>query len=325
MHELFVRDDNKKQRLLALAKILRETDAPQSGKALAASIGVTRSTITRYINILDNHLEGDEKLVVTNDEDGTLFYKLECASNRYDNSKTEEGYSDPTAAKAMNGYIASDTVIKDWKYNPGDIWLTKSRGTRYEKPFLIIGVYSDSALCVKAYEEQDVLYGAVDQNDPNLVEVGHWTIDTSVICTKKFDWLTVKSGSLDDEGLADVKHKIARTLHICDSDEVKALSEELKTAEKEIEDLSKALNETKGFKHIPYKESVFDILTHTTVEDLHKEAINAIFGQTDSDNSHLDYKFGHDPKYWDRFNNAYLRGQLMVYRQIFDKIFSDEQ
>lgn len=315
MHELFVRDDNKKQRLLALAKILRETDVPQSGKALAASIGVARSTITRYINILDNHLEDDEKLVVTNDEDGTLFYKLECASNKYGTSKTEEGYADPTAAKAMNNYVEQDKTVKDWKYNIGDIWLTTAYNKRYEKPFLIIGVYSDSVLCAKAYEPQDIEFGGIDLNNPNLVEIGHWTIDTSVICTKKFAWLTQKAGSLDDEGIADVKHKIARTLHICDSDEVKALSEELKTAEKEIEDLSNALNETKGFKRVSYKESVLDILSHTTADDLHKEAINAIFGQTGSGNSHFDHNVA----------DAYLRGQLMVYRQIFDKLFNEKR
>lgn len=305
MHELFVRDDNKKQRLLALAKILRETDVPQSGKALAASIGVARSTITRYINILDNHLEDDEKLVVTNDEDGTLFYKLECASNKYGTSKTEEGYADPTAAKAMNNYVEQDKTVKDWKYNIGDIWLTTAYNKRYEKPFLIIGVYSDSVLCAKAYEPQDIEFGAIDLNNPNLVEIGHWTIDTSVICTKKFAWLTQKAGSLDDEGIADVKHKIARTLHICDSDEVKALSEELKTAEKEIEDLSNALEKFRESKNTSYKESLLDILQNTTGEDVAMHALESAYGSNDLSGS---------------FSTAYLRGELSAYKHIIDKI-----
>lgn len=311
MRELMIHDENKKERLLKLAKILRETDTPISGAILAEELSVSRSTITRYLRILENHLDSDEKLDTTTDENGTCFYRILCLQDKYSHAKNEEGYPDPTAATAMNNLVKEDKTVRDWKYNPGDIWLSKAQNKRYETPFLILGVYSEKTLCVKAYELSDVNMGMVDLNDPNLVEIGHWYIDTSDFRMKKFAWFTEKSGQLDDEGFSEVKRKIARALHICENDEIASLKKELEDANKKISDLmceTKALERSKQYKASRGMDELFNL----TPDNLRKKALNSIFGQKPKVDNPVVTATNDD--YW----NGFLRGRLATYDRVAD-------
>lgn len=241
---------NKKEKMQELAGMLRETDKPLYTRMLMTKLGISKSTLTRYIQELPTYLNEDEKLDVTLGRNGENMYTVIDKQDKYDSSKTEGGYMDPTASVAMANY---DSTGKDWKYNIGDIWYSENAKHQLD-PFLIIAVYSEKALLLRVYDESDVAATKIDLNDPNLVVdiERRFAVDTSYICTKPYKWLANKDVCKFDDTLMDeIRRKIAKGMHITDmvlGDEYKQLQAQLDTAHASIEELSKTvdrLNEEK--------------------------------------------------------------------------------
>jgi hypothetical protein len=241
---------NKKEKMQELAGILRETDKPLYTRVLVGELGISKSTLMRYIAELPTYLNEDEKLNVTPGRNGENMYTIIEKNDKYDSSKTEGGYMDPTAAAAMATY---DSTVKDWKYNIGDIWYSENSKHQLD-PFLIIAIYSEKALLLRVYDHSDVIANKIDLNDPNFVvnTDHHLVADTSYICTKPYKWLANKDvRTFDDAWMDEIRRKIAKSMHITDAalgEEYTQLQAQLETAHASIEELSKTvdwLNEEK--------------------------------------------------------------------------------
>jgi hypothetical protein len=231
-----------------LAGILRETDKPLYTRMLMTKLGISKSTLTRYIQELPTYLNEDEKLDVTPGRNGENMYSIIDKQDKYDSSKTEGGYMDPTASAAMANY---DSTAKDWKYNIGDIWYSENAKHQLD-PFLIIAIYSEKALLLRVYDHSDVIANKIDLNDPNFVvnTEHHLVADTSYICTKPYKWLANKDvRTFDDAWMDEIRRKIAKSMHITDAalgEEYTQLQAQLDTAHASIEELSKTVDRLNG-------------------------------------------------------------------------------
>lgn len=240
--------EKKKENLLKLAKILRDTDVHLTSGYLGKQIGVAPSTMTRYMALLPQHLEANEKLDATvvppakGMKISRMAYRIICKNDKYDSKKTEGGYADPTAAKAMDNYTKEDTKIRGWKYNVGDVWYTQNSKSMLDA-YVMISTFADKAVMLRVYEEVDIQNKSIDLNDPNLVGFYGKVIDTSFICTKPFKWLDRKADySFSEEDMADIRSKVARNLHLFEEEfEKKALME----ADQQILELSDKLEKMK--------------------------------------------------------------------------------
>lgn len=208
-----IQTEKKKEKLQLLAKILRDAEKPVSGEELREKLGVAPSTCWRYLKELDAYLEPTEELNEFQQGKQHMFLLVNCAY-KYDSKKTEGGYADPTAAKAMDKYTKEDTKVKDWKYNVGEVWYVQNAKSMLD-PYLIISVLGDKAIMLRVYEDADIQNKNVDLNDPSLTGLYGKVIDTSFICSKPFKWLTDKATySFDEDDMKDILSKVARNLHL---------------------------------------------------------------------------------------------------------------
>lgn len=208
-----IQTEKKKEKLQLLAKILRDAEKPVSGEELREKLGVASSTCWRYLKELNAYLEPTEELNEFQQGKQHMFILVNYAY-KYDSKKTEGGYADPTAAKAMDKYTKEDTKVKDWKYNVGEVWYAQNAKSMLD-PYLIISVLGDKAIMLRVYEDADIQNKNVDLNDPSLTGLYGKVIDTSFICSKPFKWLTDKATySFDEEDMADIRNKVARNLHL---------------------------------------------------------------------------------------------------------------
>lgn len=212
--------EKKKENLLKLMKVLRETDVHLTPGYLAKQIEVSPSTMTRYLALLPQNLEDNEKVdtIMVAPAPGMkiprMAYKIVCKADRYDSKKTEGGCADPTAAKAMDNYMKEDTKVRDWKYNIGDVWYVINTKSMLD-PYVIISTFADKAIMLRIYEDTDIQNKSIDLNDPNLIGMYGKVIDTGFMCTKPFKWLTDKATySFSEEDMADIRNKVARNLHL---------------------------------------------------------------------------------------------------------------
>lgn len=290
MREIKTRDPKKKERLQRMAKMLRETDTPIAAAVIASELNVGRSTITRYCNALERYLDPDENLEVATDENGTYYYKITSVLDKYNYVKTEEGYMDPTASAAMNNYVKDDTKVKDWKYNAGDLWQTEnSKGIT--NLYVIVGVYTDKAVLIRAYDYEEQAAKQLDLNDPNLVvdTDNELVYDTSFICTKPFRWLMGKFDmTVSETNMNHIKARIGHTLGISGAD---VENEELALANNEIEDLSKALE--KANKDI-------QLLQEQLAQPIEVKTV--------------------DRANWDAYDEGFTKGRLATYDRILDAL-----
>lgn len=290
MLDIKTKDPKKKERLQRMAKMLRETDAPISGPAIAKALNVGRSTITRYCNALERYLEPDEFLESTSDENGTYYYKITSAFDKYNNTRTEEGYMDPTATAAMNNYTKTDTTVKDWKYNIGEIWHTEN-GKGLANLYLIVGICADKAIVVRAHTYDDAHNRGIDFNDPNFVidTENELVYDASFLGTKPFRWLYEKiAGKASDQDVTYVKARIGHMLGISGTD---VENEELRLANGEIEELSKALE--KANKDI-------QMLQEQLAQPIEVKTV--------------------DRANWDAYDEGFTKGRLATYDKILDAL-----
>lgn len=205
--------EKKKEKMQLLAKILRDAEKPVSGEELRGKLGVAPTTCWRYLRELDRYLEPTEELNEFQQGKQHMFILVNYAY-KYDSKKTEGGYADPTAAKAMENYTKEDTKVKDWKYNVGEVWYVQNAKSMLD-PYLIISVLGDKAIMLRVYEDADIQNKNVDLNDPSLTGLYGKVIDTSFICSKPFKWLTDKATySFDEDDMKDILSKVARNLHL---------------------------------------------------------------------------------------------------------------
>ena len=175
--------EKKKENLLKLMKVLRETDVHLTPGYLAKQIEVSPSTMTRYLALLPQNLEDNEKVdtIMVAPAPGMkiprMAYKIVCKADRYDSKKTEGGCADPTAAKAMDNYMKEDTKVRDWKYNIGDVWYVINTKSMLD-PYVIISTFADKAIMLRIYEDTDIQNKSIDLNDPNLIGMYGKVIDT---------------------------------------------------------------------------------------------------------------------------------------------------
>ena len=205
--------EKKKEKMQLLAKILRDAEKPVSGEELREKLGVAPTTCWRYLRELDRYIEQTEELDEFQQGKQHMFI-LRNYAYKYDSKKTEGGYADPTAAKAMENYTKEDTKVRDWKYNVGEVWYVQNAKSMLD-PYLIISVLGDKAIMLRVYEDADIQNKNVDLNDPSLTGLYGKVIDTSFICSKPFKWLTDKATySFDEDDMKDILSKIARNLHL---------------------------------------------------------------------------------------------------------------
>ena len=233
--------EKKKEKMQLLAKILREAEKPVSGEELREKLGVASSTCWRYLKELDTYLEPTEELNEFQQGKQHMFILVNYAY-KYDSKKTEEGYADPTAAKAMDNYTKEDTKVRDWKYNVGEVWYTQNSKSMLDA-YVVISTFADKAVMLRVYEEVDIQNKSIDLNNPSLIGMYGKVIDTSFICTKPFKWLDSKADyNFCEDDLADIRSKVARNLHLFEEVfEKKALME----AGQQILELSDKLEKMK--------------------------------------------------------------------------------
>lgn len=236
-----IQTEKKKEKMQLLAKILRDAEKPVSGEELREKLGVAPTTYWRYLRELDRYLEPTEELNEFQQGKQHMFILVNCAY-KYDSKKTEGGYADPTAAKAMENYTKEDTKVRDWKYNVGEVWYAQNSKSMLDA-YVMISTFADKAVMLRVYEEIDIQNKSIDLNNPNLIGFYGKVIDTSFICTKPFKWLDRKAEySFCEEDMADIRSKVARNLHLFeDVFEKKALME----AGQQILELSDKLEKMK--------------------------------------------------------------------------------
>lgn len=130
--------------------------APRSRKELMETLSISRPTLDRYIQTIRDEYPGIFVFKKEHGNTGRYFWLMDKAPVetpvKYDYKKTEEGYSDPTAAKAMENFEKS---TGRFEYLPGEIYEYNNSNGSVEI-VLVLAKVNSRATClpiVKKFEE----------------------------------------------------------------------------------------------------------------------------------------------------------------------------
>lgn len=128
-HQRAVKEKNYNEILEAM-----KLDGIDTIKKVSDILGLNPVTVRKYTK---------EILVKESGFSGTFSkWKYTNSEDRYDYKKTEEGYSDPTAAKALDNLDIYGSKI------PGSVWKVQSSKGNDEE-YLVIQSYRDCNLCLQ--------------------------------------------------------------------------------------------------------------------------------------------------------------------------------
>ena len=184
------RNDRMNANMQDLIKILMDTERPMSihdirQKTVLKQIN-TDATVRSYLRKLPEHLDGDHELIVR--QHGRKYgYQIIDKRDRYPVTKTESGYSDPTAAKAIVSVMHSKPF---GEYMPGTVW--PIRVGNYTRTFLVIGCEPETPLKtayflygVEAFDKQEAEIRNIDLADVRIVPISETLYaDTKFIFTR---------------------------------------------------------------------------------------------------------------------------------------------
>lgn len=283
------RDERMNANMQALIEILMATDKPMSiydvrQKTVLKQIN-TDATVRNYLRKLPENLDEDHELIVR--QHGRKYgYQIIDKRDRYPITKTESGYPDPTAAKALEAVMHSESKTE---YVPGSIWPVRI-GWKKTVWFLVISCDSDSEgrllYGFETHNERHAKMKGIDLTDERVVKVSQTLYaDTRILFTRREQYVDgEKIGDISDSDLCVVQGMLKQRLHF-DTQTEKPKDEKVKR-DTDIYALKSKIRKLEA--RLAEKEK------RTTLEELKEE-------------------------------NAILRGKVQAYECIFKQLPADMQ
>lgn len=212
------RDERMNANMQALIEILMVTDKPMSiydvrQKTVLKQIN-TDATVRNYLRKLPENLDEDHELIVR--QHGRKYgYQIIDKRDRYPITKTESGYPDPTAAKALEAVMHSESKTE---YVPGSIWPVRI-GWKKTVWFLVISCDSDSEgrllYGFETHNERHAKMKGIDLTDERVVKVSQTLYaDTRILFTRREQYVDgEKIGDISDSDLCTVQSMLKQRLH----------------------------------------------------------------------------------------------------------------
>ncbi len=191
---------------------IQQSPDPIFADQLASQMGVSYAVIIKYINHdIPKRLDENHELVVKRCG-SKRTYQIIDKRDRYPITKTESGYPDPTAAKAIAAALHSRPC---GDYAPGTIWPVRV-GWKRPVYFLVVSCEKENnsnylLYGCPAYSETDAAVGKVDASDERVISVksipGNNTIyvDTCFVFTRRHHYI-------DGEKICEIAHSDLRTI-----------------------------------------------------------------------------------------------------------------
>lgn len=212
------RDERMNANMQALIEILMVTDKPMSIHNIRHNTVLkqinTDATVRSYLRKLPEHLDDDHELIVR--QHGRKYgYQIIDKRDRYPITKTESGYPDPTAAKALEAVMHSESKTE---YVPGSIWPVRI-GWKKTAWFLVISCDSDSEgrllYGFETHNERHAKMKGIDLTDERVVKVSQTLYaDTRILFTKREQYVDgEKIGDISDSDLCTVQSMLKQRLH----------------------------------------------------------------------------------------------------------------
>lgn len=191
---------------------IQQSPNPIFADQLASQAGVTLTAINKYLNYdiprrLDEHHE-----LIKRRRGHRYAYQIIDKRDRYPITKTESGYLDPTAAKAIAATLRSRPC---GDYTPGTIWPVRV-GWRRTVYFLVISCEKedDSNYLLygcEAYSETDAATGKIDASDDRVISVKSVPDNNSVYVDTRF-LFTRRHRYIDGEKVCEIAHSDLNTI-----------------------------------------------------------------------------------------------------------------
>ena len=212
------RDERMNANMQALIEILMVTDKPMSIHNIRHNTVLkqinTDATVRSYLRKLPEHLDDDHELIVR--QHGRKYgYQIIDKRDRYPITKTESGYPDPTAAKALEAVMHSESKTE---YVPGSIWPVRI-GWKKTVWFLVISCDSDSEgrllYGFETHNERHAKMKGIDLTDERVVKVSQTLYaDTRILFTRREQYVDgEKIGDISDSDLCTVQSMLKQRLH----------------------------------------------------------------------------------------------------------------
>lgn len=209
------KDERMNANMQALIEILMATDKPMSiydvrQKTVLKQIN-TDATVRSYLRKLPEHLDGDHELIVR--QHGRKYgYQIIDKRDRYPITKTESGYPDPTAAKAITATLCSRPC---GEYVPGTIWPVRV-GWKRTVYFLVVSCEKEDnsnylLYGCEAYSETDASIGKIDASDERVISVKSIPGNNPVYVDTRF-LFTRRQRYIDGEKICEIAHSDLRTI-----------------------------------------------------------------------------------------------------------------
>lgn len=191
---------------------IQQSPNPIFADQLASQVGVTMMVINKYLNRdiprrLDEHHE-----LIKRRHGHRYAYQIIDKRDRYPITKTESGYPDPTAAKAIAATLYSRPC---GAYVPGTIWPVRV-GWNRTAYFLVVSCEKEDIsnyllYGCEAYSETDAAAGKIDTSDERVISVKSIPGNSPVYVDTRF-LFTRRHRYIDGEKICEIAHSDLRTI-----------------------------------------------------------------------------------------------------------------
>lgn len=204
------------------------------GKMLSEMLGISSNTVSKYAHRW-NKMHPEDPIVIVRGSG----YRMNCApilepeekENRYDHSKTEEGYSDPTACGAIKSV---DGCLNEGPFKPGDVWKVDFGNGSEDYRFLILKGFATTVSCLKIHKlESTETYNPVIHTPVSMQRKE--IVDCRRVVAKPVRYFLEKDESYCVTNFDAIKRKIALLLDISIEVPVEKPVEVIKEVEKRVE------------------------------------------------------------------------------------------
>ena len=191
---------------------IQQSSDPIFADQLASQMGVSYAAINKYINRdIPKRLDENYELVVRR-YGSKRAYQIIDKRDRYPITKTESGYPDPTAAKAIAATLYSRPC---GEYVPGTIWPVRV-GWRRTVYFLVVSCEKEDnsnylLYGCEAYSETDAATGKIDASDERVVSVKSIPGNNPVYVDTRF-FFTRRHRYIDGEKVCEIAHPDLSTI-----------------------------------------------------------------------------------------------------------------